>query len=311
MSISNPKHNPNPTLNPTLNPTSTPNPISTSNPNNLEIFDALKKINEKIVDQTPPSNYDKEVLQYRLNEQLTSDEHLLIFIKILQNMKNKIYTVTENSVLFDLNNLSNDDFWKMYYHTEMFINDRERQNKLQYLKHENDSLDHQFKYKINSNLQKILFNDHQKISPENQQKLSKYDNLCLNVFQECQYSKYAMKPQFQFKRNIYADSYQQRQLENLINSDPHKMIEPSETTEVTETNETTETSDTVLPSELTDQTNQISDLDSILELSHDNVNLGIKEQQNKNVLNTIHHQIQTQNQSIKTTKPKIKINLKK
>src|SRR5439155_4922352 len=94
-------------------------------------FDNLEETNIKIVNKVLPTDKEKEILLYKLNKQLNEDEHLYIFTEILQNLEKKIYTITENCTLFDLNDLSADNFWKMFYYAQLFIQNHERQKEFE------------------------------------------------------------------------------------------------------------------------------------------------------------------------------------
>ena len=70
----------------------------------------LNEINEKIKNRSPPMDRDKELLQFQLDHCLTEEEHFYIFTEILQVLPRKIYTITENCTLLNLNDLEHRRF---------------------------------------------------------------------------------------------------------------------------------------------------------------------------------------------------------
>ena len=158
-----------------------------SNSNN---YGNLDDINEKIQNKLTPNEKDKELLLYRLNKLLNDDEHLYIFTEILQTLEKRIYSITENCTLFDLNDLPNDAFWKIYYYTQLFILDHERQKELGKIQKEQQSKNDEFKEDINTKLQKYK-NDPNQATPENIEQLSAYEKLRLNALSQCSYSTYS------------------------------------------------------------------------------------------------------------------------
>jgi hypothetical protein len=94
------------------------------------IYDNMDAIAQKKLDSSPPTDTDKEILQHRLLK-LSKSDHLYLFKEIIQGLKKKIYTVTENCILFDLNDLPHDCFWKIYYHVQLSMQNLERTNVIQ------------------------------------------------------------------------------------------------------------------------------------------------------------------------------------
>jgi hypothetical protein len=179
--------------------------IETNNEDNRILEQTLlADINDKMKNKITPSIKDKETLLYKLNKQLLEEDHLYIFTKILQKMERKIYTITKNGTLFDLNDLTNHEFWNIYYHTQMFIDGHKRQNTLCNIGLENRCLDDQFKQKVNNNLQKI-----KEQSPYISSTLTHYDKLRIDALSHCTYS-------------YYCD--QMKKDNDIISSLPHKNI---------------------------------------------------------------------------------------
>ena len=158
----------------------------------LKIMMNLSEIEGKMKDKSPPSDRDKSLLQVKLNKYLTEDDHMFILIEILQKMPRKIYTITEHGTLFDLNDVDPEIFWKIYYHTQISIENHERQKKLDQAKLDKDQLTVQFEQKIQADLQKIK-EQQGSCLPENQADLTPYEKLRINALQHCEYSTYAQQ----------------------------------------------------------------------------------------------------------------------
>ena len=67
---------------------------------------------EKKISDVPPTEKDK-VQFVRYIQKLPKEDHLKIY-HMLDNLDEKIYTISEKETLFDLNDLSNKDFWDIY-----------------------------------------------------------------------------------------------------------------------------------------------------------------------------------------------------
>jgi hypothetical protein len=113
------------------------------------------RVLDEIDNHSVPTEKDKESLQSKLNKQLNEEDHIYIFTEILQTMDKKIYTITENCTLFDLNDLDPVNFWKIHYHTHLMIANHERQKELNKTKQENDLLTSQFNQKMEEQLKKV------------------------------------------------------------------------------------------------------------------------------------------------------------
>jgi hypothetical protein len=175
----------------------------------------MTEITTKIKNKVAPSDKEKEALLYKLNKQLNEDDHIYIFTEILQNMDKKIYTITENCTLFDLNDLDNENFWKICYYTQLFIDQHERQKEINSAKKENDDLSEQFVQKVEEKLRQIKEQSPEKIDSTN---LSEYEKLRIDALSQCSYSSYAKSSDSHeqsgrctgVEKTIYSDNYQQR-----------------------------------------------------------------------------------------------------
>jgi hypothetical protein len=145
----------------------------------------LSEIEDKIRNQVPPTEKDKEILQYRLNKQLTEEDHIYIFTEILQPMEKKIYTITENHTLFDLNDIDPKTFWKIYYSSQMAIDNQNRGKVYKSMQQENDKNMLEFTQKVTSELQK------QGPIHESIANVSEYERLRIEALKQCTYSNYA------------------------------------------------------------------------------------------------------------------------
>ena len=148
----------------------------------------LAEITEKIKSQTMPTDKDKERLLFQINRQLTEEDHYYIFTEFLQTMEHKIYTVTENGTLFDLNDLSPDTFWKLTYHVQLFIDTHQREEQTDKIKLENDLLTEQFTQK---NLQQLKQFQHEHTDDHPDTSGDNYEKLRLDALRQCSYSNFA------------------------------------------------------------------------------------------------------------------------
>lgn len=168
--------------------------------------DILIELSEKIKNKPIPTDKDKESLQFKINKFLTEEDHLYIFTEILQTISHKIYTITENGTLFDLNDLDPETFWKMSYYTQMFINNHERQKDIKKVFQENDELIEKFNLNISSELAKIK--DKMTETDINTENLSSYEQLRIDALKECQYSHYSkISHDKNHEKSIYSDHY--------------------------------------------------------------------------------------------------------
>lgn len=182
--------------------------------------DNLDEINEKIKNKSPPTDKDKENLLHKLNKQLNEDEHLYLFTEILQTLEKRIYSITENCTLFDLNDLPHDAFWKIHYYTYLFIHDHERQKELEKAKQDNMANSDEFKEKMRMELANKI-KDPNNALPENLNGLSAYEKLRINALSQCSYSTYAkdtnksdynltLPDDKRMEKTIYSDNFKHR-----------------------------------------------------------------------------------------------------
>ena len=80
------------------------------------ISDTNLSLDEKIKRQLQPTHDDKRKIQSRIR-QLEKTQHLHLFNTIIKELD--IYTITENGTLFDLNDLTLEQFWKLSYHVNL------------------------------------------------------------------------------------------------------------------------------------------------------------------------------------------------
>lgn len=181
--------------------------------------DFMAEINSKIKNKTLPTDRDKESLLNKLNKQLNEEDHIYIFTEILQNMEKKIYTITCNCTLFDLNDLDNENFWKIYYYTQLFIDQHERQKEINKAKQENDDISDQFTRDVDSKLKQIKEQHPEKVDSKG---LSEYEKLRINALSQCSYSSYSKEIEATNKnmrslsryvgveKTVYSDNFQQK-----------------------------------------------------------------------------------------------------
>jgi len=74
-----------------------------------------------------PSKADYEIITHRIEKYLTDEDKLNIFMTFIYNNK-KIYTMTEDNVLFDLVDLEYNIFWNIYYHISLLLNNNEHKD---------------------------------------------------------------------------------------------------------------------------------------------------------------------------------------
>lgn len=84
-------------------------------------------ISQNLRDEKLPSYNDKKKL-YQEIATLDKENHLTIFSNIIHPNTDK-YTITNNSVLFDLDDLSPKTFWKLYLYVQNTIENNDRINR--------------------------------------------------------------------------------------------------------------------------------------------------------------------------------------
>ena len=240
-----------------------------SKSNNNDNYDGLDELNEKIRTKSIPTNKDKEILLYRLNRLLTEDEHLYIFKEILQNLGKKIYSMTENGTLFDLNDLPNDAFWKTYYYSQLFIQDHEKQKELEKTQREYLILSDQFEEKMNAKLKNYI-NDDNQVGHENIEELSPYEKLRIKALSHCLYSTHSKTNQ---NNNSDLSLHNDKKMEKTIYSDTfkYKWKQENKLTQQKETNKETEFDNQSIETDLSDCGDyDMDDDDLMLNENYDN-----------------------------------------
>lgn len=180
-------------------------PISTSTSVFISTF-TLADINDKITNTIVPNDKEKSMLLNMINKQLTEEDHIYIFTEILQNMKKKIYTITENCTLFDLNDIDCADFWKIWYYTYLFISNQVRNTEINKIKEQNDELSAQFTRDALEKLKKFRENTSKNVPDMDE--MSEYERLRIEALKDCQYSTYSSEKPDQQTSKIYSDNYQ-------------------------------------------------------------------------------------------------------
>lgn len=174
---------------------------------------ALSDFDNKLKAKTLPTEQDKEMLLHRLNRQLSEDDHIYLFTEILQNMSKKIYTITENGTLFDLNDLDVENFWKMAYYTQLSISNHDRQKEIEDRVKQKELEAEEFKRQSETNLLKYTS------QPEviDEHNLTEYDQLRIDALKQCTYSTYAKKQPIITKTNehsVYSNNFQNKWKQN-------------------------------------------------------------------------------------------------
>jgi hypothetical protein len=178
-------------------------------------------ITENIKAQVTPSEKDRENLLNKLNRQLTDEEHLYIFTEYLQTLEKRIYSITENCTLFDLNDLPNELFWKIYYATQLFIRDHDRQKEIDKANAEKNVISAKLQEKIEKDLVKYKKDNANDALNVDTQNLSEYEKLRIGALSQCNYSTFAVTAvkstnnvsfidDKRMEKTIYSDSFKHR-----------------------------------------------------------------------------------------------------
>lgn len=162
------------------------------------ISDTNNDIDYKIKNKIAPNHDDKKKLQQRIKH-LTKDQHLYLFNEIIKELD--IYTVTDNGIYFDLNDLDYDIFWKLQYQVNLnfdCINRKKYFNQLEHSAvpskdgHEYNNLhvgknicDYNGDFDIESNADELSSYQEQEPRP-----FSDYDKLRISALSKCGYSTY-------------------------------------------------------------------------------------------------------------------------
>lgn len=166
------------------------------------ISDTNNDIDYKIKYKIAPTPDDKKKLQQRIKH-LTKEQHLYLFNEIIKELD--IYTVTENGIYFDLNDLDCEIFWKLQYQVNLnfdCINRKKYFSQLNQLEQNSissnivDNNDH-----IISHLSKNIFDhngdfdiqsndDESSCLEQDPRPFSDYDKLRISALSKCGYSTY-------------------------------------------------------------------------------------------------------------------------
>lgn len=179
----------------------------------------IEEIVEKIKNKNIPTERDKETLMYKVNRQLTEEEHLHLFSEILQSLDKKAYSITENCTLFDLNDLSPECFWKMFYYAQLSIHDHEGKKISDRARQEDNEEKAKMAEKMKAELDKFQ-EDPDQAKPDVLDSLTPYERLRISALSQCQYSTYskggvddtnmALKDDKRMEKTIYSDTFQHR-----------------------------------------------------------------------------------------------------
>jgi hypothetical protein len=179
----------------------------------------IEEIVEKIKNKNVPNERDKETLLYKLNRQLTEEEHLHLFSEIIQSLDKKTYSITENCTLFDLNDLSPECFWKMFYYAQLSIHDHEGKKISDRARQEDNEEKVKMAEKMKAELDKFQA-DPDQAKPDVLDSLTPYERLRISALSQCQYSTYAkggaddtnmaLKDDKRMEKTIYSDTFQHR-----------------------------------------------------------------------------------------------------
>lgn len=181
-----------------------------------QIYDFALNIKDKV----KPSEKDKETLLLKLNKQLNEEEHLQIFTEILQNLEKRIYSMTENGTLFDLNDLPYDAFWKIAQMTYLCIQNHERQKVIDQAKAEQQLNEQQQNQEFKDKLDKLKNKPEQINEPIDQSQLTQYEKLRINALSQCGYSNYSKS--YNQTTNTNGISNNDKKIEKTIYSDSFK-----------------------------------------------------------------------------------------
>jgi hypothetical protein len=168
--------------------------------------DLLTEINEKVKNNVIPMDKDKDVLSYKLNRQLDEEDHVYIFTEILQKMEKKIYTITENGTLFDLNDLDNATFWNVYYYTQIFIDNHERKKDIAKASKEDEERKNEQIQQFDNDLKRIKESAGEFVDKSN---MTEYEKLRTDALS------YSKRPEVvinsgekRMEKTVYSDNYQ-------------------------------------------------------------------------------------------------------
>lgn len=213
----------------------------------------LADINDKITNNVIPTDKEKGMLLSMINKQLTEEDHIYIFTEILQNMKKKIYTITENCTLFDLNDIDCANFWKIWYYAHLFICNQVRNAEMSKIKEKNDELSMQFNRDTLEKLKK--FRENTSLNASDTLAMTEYERLRIDALKDCPYSTYSQEKPDQQTSKIYSDNYQCKWKQPNKNEEIVKKI----------TNITKKIPDNAGDINIVNEVNDIGDIDDIIE----------------------------------------------
>ncbi len=186
----------------------------------LDTYNQIDDLVEKIRIKLPPTEKDKELLLYKLNRQLTEDEHLHILTDILQTLEKRIYSMTDNCTLFDLNDLTPEVFWQIFYYAQLSIMKHETQKQTAQANQDDLVQRNEFNEKMRHDLEKYQKDAETTINLES---LTPYERKRLEALSQCQYSTYsttlpstisnsklALVNDKIMEKTIYSDTFQHR-----------------------------------------------------------------------------------------------------
>lgn len=173
-----------------------------------------------IKDKTKPTEKDKEILLNKLNKQLNEDEHLHIFMEILQNLEKRIYSITENGTLFDLNDLPPEAFWKIAYIVYLSINNHERQKTIDAVNQQALQDAKALNVDFTNKLDQYQKDPNNALSSDISH-LTEYEKLRVNALSHCSYSTYSKSngqslgtgmpiDDKKMEKTIYSDTYKHK-----------------------------------------------------------------------------------------------------
>ena len=136
-----------------------------------------------------PTDNDKDHVFKTIN-QLSAYDHQQIFTDILYPMENKIYTVTDNNILFDLSDLSNKQFWQLVHMVYLFQLNQTRQQLVNKIQIQHDTQITQLDQDLISRSQ--IFQADQNIQSELDTITNEktYDSLRIKALENCSYSNF-------------------------------------------------------------------------------------------------------------------------
>jgi hypothetical protein len=127
-------------------------------------------------------------------------------------MTKKIYTINENGTLFDLNDLDPETFWKLCYHTHLFMKNHEREKSVALAQQDVNLATDKLVKKMTTDLKQYQQEAQVAVTPD-PANMTEYEKLRIDALKSCTYSCYAeKKPDLcgggGEQRSIYSDNFQ-------------------------------------------------------------------------------------------------------